>query len=218
MNKIKQILKQNKFFAGILLVLFVSALISIFTTKTKQALANPLEFPPSVKSSVATSTGIYMAKYATSTSAVFDSYAILQASSTSATTVGFNPTASLGLTALVHLTATTGVPTLNIACEASQNRIDWFKRDCYNTATTSNVFNLAEPSTYTWIYASSTCAVGGLTSLSNQSTCTRAFSLTTPTRYTRLVFSVASTTAVVQAAGVGNVDLSYELVPLKERN
>ena len=114
------------------------------------------------------------------------------------------------------MSATTGRPTLNIGCEASQNGKDWFKKNCYDTSTTTMIANFAEMSSYVWTFASSTCTQGGAAPLGNQSTCTRAFSLDTPTRYTRLVVTISSTTAS-QGLG-GPADLWFELVPKKERN
>ena len=198
---------KNKYF----LTSFILGIIGIFLGYL--AYAGPIVFPPSYRTSVATTTSpVYLAKFSTTTSPTFDSYYITQGS-----TSGFNPTGALGLTALINMRATTGVPTLNLSCEASQNGVDWFKRDCYNTATTTNIANISgEMSSYTWIFASSTCAVGGQAAADNQSTCTRAFEISTPTRYTRLVGSLASTTAVSQAANSGNADLWFELVPKKE--
>ena len=207
-KKMMKTTTKNKYFLALFGIGLIGILFGYF------AYANPIEFPPSYRTSAATTTSpVYLSEYSTTTSPTFDSYYITQGQ-----TSGFNPTGAIGLTALIHMTATTGVPTLNLACEISQNGTDWFERDCYNSSTTTNIANISgEMNSYTWIFASSTCLRGGAAPLSNQSTCAKAFEIPVSTRYTRLVATMASTTGINQATGVGNADLWFELVPRKER-
>ena len=112
---------------------------------------------------------------------------------------GFNT-----LALAVQMTATTGIPTLNIACESSSDNVDWYARDCYNSATTTNIANLSGAmSSYTWVFASSTCILAGGASNPTESVCERIFEIKPFSRFTRAVFTLASTTAVSTKA-VGN--------------
>jgi hypothetical protein len=194
------------------IIVIVIGLVGLFTIN--KALGNPLFFPgiATISEVTATTTGsAYMTPGTGTTTIGYDSYQITQGSASPQ-----NATAPISLTALVHLTATTGVPTLNINCEASRDGIEWYKRGCYNAATTTNLFSLmTDLTSYEWVFASSTCRVGGAADSATQSTCTRAFEVKPISRFTRLIFSLASTTKVSTIAA-DNASIYAELVSTKE--
>ena len=138
---------------------------------------------PDLMTTNASSTRTYMTPGKATTTLAIDSYA------------GGSGAALSNLALAVQLTASTGLPTLNIGCEYSQDGVDWYRGDCYNTASTTNIFNPTAPSSFTWLFASSTCALAGNSPSATESICERIFELRPWTRWMRAVFTFASTTA-----------------------
>ena len=181
--------------------------------------ANPFYFPKPANTSNsnatnASSTPTYITPgTATNTSAVYDSYKIDQTDVTEFS----KSTAPSKLFAFLQVTATTGVPTINVACESSRDGIDYYPRDCYANGTTSRITNLETAfNSYTWAFSSSTCAIGGQAPSAAQSNCRRSFEVVPFSRFTRLVISAASTTNVSTRNDDGAV--YAELDPIKEES
>src|SRR5215207_850826 len=179
-------------------VLSVIALFAVAGT----AQANPSYFGVGTTTSAATSSPAFMTPgTGTSTTPVFDSYAqTLNGGVTSKADV-------VGL--LVQLTGSSTATILNATVEYSQDGIDWYRNfviDPNQTGTsTAPVFNIANPFSFSFKFASSTVGGGAVASTSNRSTA--ALLIPTPFRYTRVVFSLTGAAGAVWA----------QLVPIKER-
>ena len=117
----------------------------------------------------------------------------------------------------VQMTATTGIPTLNIACESSQDGVDYYARDCYPNATTSPITNLGLMNSFTWVFSSSTCILKGGAANPTESVCERIFEIKPMSRFTRAVFTLASTTAL-STKSIGNrADVWAEFIGSREK-
>src|SRR3990167_6071073 len=149
------------------------------------AYANPLFFPKGANTAGsnvanASTTRSYMTPGTGTTTLVHDAFDVDPTLSSDST----NPTGLDTLALAVHMTATTGVMTLNIACEYSRDGIDYYEGNCYDTSTTTNVANITgEMSSYTWVFASSTCSVGGAAPSATQDSCRRIFEVNPLSRY-----------------------------------
>ncbi len=107
-------------------------------------------------------------------------------------------------TLLVALMGSTTATTLTISFEFSQNNQDWFGDLLSQSATTTTQVAFGAPAKYTLAAAtSSASAVGGNTFTGN--TVFRAFTMPTPTRYIRAVFSISSSTSITANGGNGSV-------------
>lgn len=199
-----------------LLTLGVLSLIAIIfaVQNVKNAKANPLFFSTGIQSSTSTTSPKFIPSGGTATSTVvYDSFL----PNGSATTGARDAVVLLQMAA----STTPGTAFLNVQvqyasgfsginCSTNETQCDWYEDagNNFNFATTSKNFDLTASSTYTYAYASSTPDKRA-SSIAGFATSTRAFRMSTPTRYSRLVFY----------SPVGATSLSYwvEIVPIKER-
>lgn len=166
------------------------------------AYANPSAFGGTVRTgSTASSTPAFVvAGVSTSTTPVYDSYAV---------TSGGRTTKADKATMAIQFAASSTATTLNWSVEYSNDRIDWYRNfvlDTNQMGTTTTPFSFANANSNSWKFASST--VGGLaTTNANSATGTAFMIVPTPARYMRVVFSMTG----------GNGAVWAEITPIKEQ-
>lgn len=161
------------------------------------ASANPSSFLTAcqVQTAAATSTISLMTPNTATTTLTFDSYC---SGSTFKT-----DQASL----LAYFNASSTASIVNINVEYSQNNSDWFQDAITSySASTSQALSPNTITAYTWKFASSTAGLGALPVTNNFTP--RIFNLLTPTRYTRVIFSVP--------IGASNGGVWAQIVPVKQ--
>lgn len=177
--------KINKI-SGTLLV--IGALV--LTISVSKVIANVLEFATS--NTTATSTISYMTPGTATTTYTYDSY------------LGGETNATDKLTFLLQFTSSSSPATLRWVTECSMDNIDYYQ--CELITSTSSAQTLAFPSlptTYSWLFASSTQAAGGVPTTTTR--VLRAFTVIPVTRYSRVSFflPIGSTNAGVWGTFVG---------------
>lgn len=160
--------------------------------------ANPSFFAPQAMTSTATSSPAFMTPGAATTTLVYDSYNL---NGTNQPIVN-DPTSAQSATLAIQFSASSTASVLNIGVERSQDGIDWYQDNLNSLATTSGSDSINVPSTFSWTYASST--IGGLPNTGNR--IGKLINIPTPTRYTRIIFSLTGTNGAVWA----------EFIPQKE--
>lgn len=192
-----------KFVLGIALAFAVTLSLVVFFTARKTE-ANPLGFSCPSYSNTATTSPVYMTPGTATSTVVFDTYCI---NGTNQPNTG-NTFASNGATLFLQFNASSTFSTLNTTVEYSQDNIDWYQDNYLTNATTSMPFEIASSTKYEWVYASST--LNGVTP--NDGRINKMLRLYTPTRYLRVVNSLASTSG----AGIKNGAVWTAIVPFKE--
>ena len=192
----------KKYIVGLALIILIAFAGFVY--------ANPLFYPGwgpnngSVASN-ASSSPVYMTPGTATTTTSYDAYLTDQVNGISK---GTYPVALNTAILLVQLTATTGIPTLNIEIEDSRNGIDYYRR-----ASSTSIMNSVD--VMTMIFASSTATEGGAGVSATESIMQFSFNIQPRTRYMRAIGYLSSTTAV----SVKNDDAAVymELVPTKEQ-
>lgn len=201
-------------------VVFMAIIGVIFFTE-KNVSANPIAFPyascgqnlniatTSAGSLIPLATGlavpgtssttgqVYMTGGTATTTCVFDSYQS-------------DAKATQSASILVQATATGTQPTININQEFSQDGIDWYQSSTNtvpeNYATSTLPISIGQVPQYTWKFGTS--SLSGLFGVSGASRDTRIISLETPTRFTRVIFTLAT--------GSPPAALWAQIVPIKQ--
>lgn len=164
------------------------------------AYANPLYEGSSARSAAATTTVSYLLPgVATSTSPLYDSY---EQSGTNEKNGG-NFTIPDSVAILLQGVASSSSSVMNIACEFSDDNVDWYQNEIY-PATTTSPQNVSAPATFTFTYASTT--IGGVVRATN--IFSKLVECPVPLRYVR---------AVITDTGAG-FSIWSSIVPLKQRN
>lgn len=152
--------------------------------------ANPLEI--SLSNTTATSTVSYMTPGTGTTTYYYDTYS-------SGASGGY---AADGATMLVQMTASTSASSqlkwgyefamgvAGVDCVATPNNCDWYKDNtpAPTSATSTNTYNVLAPVEFTWTFASTSQGYVGVEKNNNRAL--KVINVPTPTRYTRVVFSV----------------------------
>lgn len=185
-SKIKTIMK--KIFAGFLtvLTLFLGGLLFVQ--------ANPLQISPLTSTAAATTTVSYMTPGTGTTTLQYDSYGTGQ------------PRATDRAALLVQFTASTSASILGISLEYSQDAVDWYFDNKIPQATTTQAISLQTPTSYSWIFASST--PGGLPGATFANRVGKVINVDIPTRYVRAVFTNTGAAAGVYASFVPQKQIS----------
>jgi len=182
---------KTKAFLGATFSLFLLTLFSLWIGTVS---ANPSYFQRQKTSDTATTTLAHLTGGTATTTLTFDTGASAS-------------TAVDEAVLLINLTASSTNTTLNWEYEYSQDGATWYK-DNVSTATTSIIFVLQTPSSFSWVYASTT--VGGIGVSSTTNTGAKTVLVPTPTRYVRVIFSLA--------AGGTNGALFAEIVGKRQSN
>lgn len=169
-------LKHSKtFLVGLLSAMF----LTIFGV-LNVAHANPLQFKPSIQTSVSTTTPAYMTAGTATTTLTFDSYATGQPFTTDQAVL------------LIQFAGSSTASTLNTNLEFSQDGIDWYQdggtlENAF--ASTTKPFYLNPVNQYSLAASTSTPAGLGKPGATDATT-TRAILVKTPTRFIRAVWSL----------------------------
>lgn len=164
------------------LYLSIIAVISIFSFSSFVG-ANPTYFPPTVQTNIATTTPAYLTAGSGNSIITYDSF------------VNGNPTKTDKATLFTQTAASSTSSVYGIAFEYSQDGIDWYADNLEQGATTTAIRDVSTANSYKWT------ATGTATS-------SKALTFPTPTRYTRVKYTVAG------AAGA----IWGQVVPTKEKN
>lgn len=159
--------------------------------------ANPTLFPPEQRSAAATTTVTYMAAGVATTTATYDAYA---------TYGNVNGANEISL-----LTQQAGSSTSSVLIgdvQYSVDGIDWYAAAPPTTASSTVAFGYGAPYQLKMQFASSTISGAAVTN-ANSATTSRIVTIPTPTRYTRVVFSVP--------AGSAGSALWWSFQPRKEK-
>jgi len=169
----------------------------------EKAHANPSAYAVATSTSAATTSPSYMgAGTGTTTTPTYDAYA---------QTVSGGATYRADFAGmLIRFAASSTATTLKATAEYSHDGIDWYRSFVIDpnqpATTTAPVFNLANPFSFSWTFASSTIQGAGLTN-ANSATSTAAVLVPTPFRFTRVVFSMTG----------GNGAVWAQFIPIKEQ-
>lgn len=187
----------NKKTLGIFFAAIILTLCALFAFHISPADAKGI-FGVGKKTATATSTLAYMTPGTGTTTLSYDTY-----------TDGLSTADSMAL--LVRLTASSTNTTLKINQEFSQDGIDWYQSTqpmiIQNSTTTVNPIALSGVPQYVWQFASSTINGVSITPASD----TRIIPVKSPTRFTRFVFTVASSTLTP-----GNGAIWAQILPVKQ--
>ena len=156
------------------------------------ALANPRFFVDMSQTATATTTLSYMTPGTGTTTLVHDSHLVDQSNASR----GRNTTALDSLTLLVQLTATTGLPTLNIEIEDSRDGIDYYRRTPSLIASTTDIFTVSNIHKIRAVFASSTASEGATGISATESIMNLSFEIQPRLRFVRALFYLSSTTVV----------------------
>ncbi len=156
--------------------------------------ANPLYFPPTTQTAVATTTVSWMTPGTGTTTLVVDSYtpgtpSAVRSGILLVSFVGSSTNSQLKISPEYSQASSNGTN-----CTISQIACDWYQDggvQVSNYATTTNSVDVGTAHFFSMAFASST--VGGVTGTS--ATSTRAFAVDLPTRYVRFVISIVPGTA-----------------------
>lgn len=192
----------------ILLGISLIVIISLVSFQVQKVSANPSYFTPTVQTSTATTTPTFMTPGTATSTLVHDSYN------------SGNPTKSNQIALLTQFTASSTAAVLAINLEYSQGAAgfdctvtptacDWYQDvllDNNSRSTTTQAANITPTNSYTWTFASSTVG-GGAVNATTGGRATRAMVITSPTRYTRFVYTLTGANAAIWG----------QIVPIKER-
>ena len=187
-----------------LALMFISIGVFLFTTNTH---ANPTTFTQSAKTSIATTSPVFQTAGNGTTTVVYDAEGV---SGTNQTNNGnSNAYAADQAIALVQFTASSTSSTLKLNVEYSDDGIDWYQDTPSNPngyASTTFPVDLGVVPQYSWKFASST--LGGVAVSASNNRDTRALTLFTPSRFTRIVATCA--------AGGTNCGVWIQILPRKQ--
>ncbi len=162
------------------------------------AYANPFYIAGKASSAAATTTVTYMTPGTATTTVVYDSYEI---SGTNQKNQG-NLTVPNQVAVVVQGVSSSSISVLNLACEYSDDNIDWYQNDVF-AATSSGNIPIAAPSTFTYTFASTT-----LNGVANGNKFAKVVQCPLPLRFVR---------AVVSNTGA-NLSVWSAIIPTKQRN
>lgn len=165
------------------------------------ALANPFYTGTKARTAVATTTVAVLTPGAATTTPLYDSYEVSGTNQTNGGNLTLPNTVAIVLQGAASSTATV----INIACEFSDDNVDWYQNEIYAASTTGAVL-ISTPVTYSFTYASSTVGGAALTASTNKFY--KVFECPVPLRYVRAVITDTGTNAVIWAA----------IIPKKQRN
>ena len=179
--------------------------------------ANPIIYPPSAyptcgltgSISSASTSPCYMTPGTATTSIIFDSYQNTQGSNTARNTFG---TKSAALMFQLYGSSTASI--INLAVERSQNGVDYYADSYAFVATSTGVFNLSNSNLNSYVLTFASSTLKGEAIVGDETTMTRIIRIETPTRFTRVVFTSASSTIL----GPKNTAIWGEMVPIRETN
>lgn len=174
--------------------LIIIAVIGIFGI-TGTALANPSYFSTGVKTDTETSSVDYLTPGTGTTTLTYDTY------------VSGQTTKADSAALLTQFAGSSTAAILGINLEYSQDGIDWYKDNLDLGATTTQSVSLNTAKSYSWNFASSTVG-GGVVTNANGATSTKIFTVKTPTRYIRAIYTITGANGAIWAT----------LIPSKERN
>ncbi len=163
--------------------------------------ANPLYVGTKARSATATTSPTYMTPGTATSTVVYDSY---EQTGTNQTNTG-NYTLPNTVVVAVQGNASSTLSIITVACEFSDDAIDWYQNEIY-PATTTGSLPIATPVSFSFAYASST--VGGAALLANTTGFAKAFYCPVPMRYVRAVVSLTGLNARVWTT----------IIPAKQRN
>lgn len=176
--------------------LYLIAFASLFLFATL-ASANPLYVSSKASTAIATTTVVYQGTGTATTTLVYDSY---ESSGTNQQNNG-NITVPNTIALAIQGTASSSSAIINIACEYSDDGIDYYQNEIF-PATTTNPINISVPNTFTFGVASST--VGGVAFNGYK----KLFTCPVPTRFVR---------AIITNTGA-QIGFYSSFLPLKQRN
>ncbi len=165
-------------FAGLIIGALVSLLGFAFYYTAE---ANPLRFPPAVKSAEATTTATFLTTAgATSTLVTYDTYSNNGVS-------GGGSTQAMDLaTLMVQLAASSTSSVLRVIPEHSMDGVDWYSDETVYNSSTGGV-DASQGTYYTWTAAGT-------------ATTSKAFVVRTPMRYVRLNVKIVGAAGAVWGA------------------
>lgn len=99
----------------------------------------------------------------------------------------------------IQFTGSSTASVLNTQIEYSQDSIDWYSDRLTAGATTTQTINIAQPTTYTWNFASTTMA--GVTGTASVDT--NIITVPTPMKYVRAVFTATGANSAIWANFTG---------------
>lgn len=181
------------------LVCICAALLFASTTH-----ANPSAYATTAQTSSATTSPAYLTPAIATSTLIYDSYAarpvIADKASMGVQFTGSSTTSVLS----VSYEYTNGAPGLD--CLNAPGSCDWYKDNMLVpvTATTSQSYSVNLPVSFSWTFASST--QGGSSATSDRSL--KMFTVPTPTRYVRAIFTITGANGAVWA----------QIVPAKENS
>lgn len=172
-------------------LLVIAALIVISFFSARAAHANPSAFAPTKETASATTTLVFMAPGAATTTLTYDSL--------SGDSVKID-----SLTVAFQATASSTGPTLNVRLEDSPNGIDWYPRTVGAGILATTTLMTTPFNTLSFVLSTTTDNGGSGTS----SRIHESFTVTAPMRWVRVVFS--------QPVGTTNLGLWAQMIPVKE--
>lgn len=161
------------------------------------AYANPLYTAGKARSALATSTLAYMTPGTATSTLVYDSYEQLGTNQPNQGNITIPNTVALAIQGVGSSTASI----VNLACEYSDDGIDWYQNEMF-PATTSDPVLITAPNTFTFTNASSTIGGVAFNGFKKIITCPL------PTRFVRAVASVTGDKAAIWDT----------FIPSKQRN
>lgn len=180
------------------------------------ALANPVYFVPTVQTSgtsFASSTISYLTPGTGTTTLYYNSY-----------NQGINyKTEDASLLVQYAASSSNAVMNINVEyshgnyagadCIAVPSACDWYKDDInsFNATTSATTNNLLPVNTFTWQFASSTLGGAAVTN-ANGATSTKIIRISTPTIYTRVIFTMAN-----PSASSGNASIWAQIIPSRQK-
>lgn len=180
---------------------FLPALVLLGLCVAATAWANPFYTGTKAKSAAATTTLAYQTPGLATSTTVYDSYEQTGTNQTNGGNLTIPNTVAVALQGQASSTATV----LTIACEFSDDSIDWYQNETVAATTTGTVL-ITTPISYNFVYASST--VGGAQVKATTNTFAKTFLCPVPLRYVR---------AVVTDSGA-NAGIWTTIIPTKQRN
>jgi hypothetical protein len=159
--------------------------------------AMPSFFPTNASSATATTTVEYLrfnTTSATSTPLVYDAYGIAGTNQISSG----NRYAANKAVLLLQLKASSTATVIKADLEYSMDGVDWYQDNLTASATAGASEAIATPNSYSWTYASTT--VGGAAVTGSTNTGAKVLYIDTPTRFVRVIMSVAGANGAIWAA------------------
>lgn len=179
-----------------LIIIFVAFLLMAFAFT---AHANPFYTGTKAQTSSATTTPAYLSPGIATSTLVYDSYEQNGTNQPNSDNVTLPNVVAVALQGNASSTLTT----IAIACEFSDNNIDWYQNEIY-PASSTGALNLSVPATFSFVFSSTT--VDGIQI--SPSRYQKLFECPVPLRYVRAVITDTGAGASVWAT----------IIPTKQRN